>query len=194
MERRGILVFTISVFLLKLGSTSAEFGPWGKPIFEEKNANATKYAGIWLVDSVTHNYYDKFPNEWRFEDFRFSSKYLKDEFSILSSVVDLQLNKTETQIKRLECKYINPNSWVYRNQKEALRQMMTVLEIDYENYAIVDICKSIGIMHWRRIEILKRSQASLPSSIEETKKKIESYYKTKFSTANQDCFNTLTKI
>ena len=188
------MVFTISVFLLKLGSTSAEFGPWGKPIFEEKNANATKYAGIWLVDSVTHNYYDKFPNEWRFENFTFFTKYSKVDFNIVSSAFDLQLNKTEAQIKRLEWGYINPNSWVYRNQKEAMRQMMTVLEIDYENYAIVDICKSIGVMHWRRIEILKRSEASLPSSIEETKTKIESYYKTKFRSTNRDCFNTLTKV
>ena len=193
MENKITLFIIISTIIFILVPTSAEFGPWGKSMFELEKVDISKMKGIWIVDSVTQNYYDKFPNEWRSENYMYFSSYSDNDYTILSTAFDFELNETKTQWKYLECNYDTTNIWSLRNNEDVLHQTMTILKVDYEAYAIVDIWKSIGLMHWRHIEIHKRSQLSLIPSIEETKNKIESYYGTKFKSVNPNCYHAFTR-
>ena len=114
------------------------------------------------------------------------------DFKIFSSTFDFTNNKTQRYEKNMVFESETNPVASYKQKGGIVPQTLTVMKTDHFSYAIVDVCKSVGLYHTRHYEVWTRDK--LPAKyhrhlVAETMKNFGYHHKTDFRRApNIDCY------
>ena len=188
---QAVLVFCLAVLLNK--ANAGGFGPCPSAPVEYNDFNATKFRGLWYLYSASNGYYDAYPNECRTDLIMSKTNKTEDfAFTAFSSIFDHETNRTQRYGKTITAygetdpklsMWVEGSYWPYT---------MTVMKTDHFSYAILHVCRSIGLYHWDHFEVITRDK--LPSKyhrhmIGEETKKFGYHHKTDFRRSpNIECY------
>ena len=188
----SLLIISV-LCILFMSHAKAGFGPCTAPPLVHDDFNATKFRGLWYIYSVSNDYYESFPNEWRTELVMSKSNETIDyDFKIFSSTFDYTTNKTQRYEKVMNFNSATDPASSYKTKGGIIPQTLTVMKTDHYSYAIVDVCKSVGLYHTRHYEVWARDK--LPAKyhrhlVAETMKDLGFHHKTDFRRApNIECY------
>ena len=175
------------VFLLLVGLLSvanAGFGPCPVAPIEHNDFNATDMRGLWYLYSTSNGYYDAYRNECRTDLIMSKSDDITDlDFKVFTSSFDKNTNRTQRFSKQMIFDDVSNPTCSIKVEGGYLPTTMTVMKTDHFSYAVVSVCKNIGLYHFNHFEVLTRDK--LPSKyhrnlIATTTRKFGYHHKTDF--------------
>ncbi|CAI2381210.1 unnamed protein product [Moneuplotes crassus] len=181
------LVFFIT-FCSLLQSAHAGFGPCPDSPNAYDDFSASKFRGLWYLYSTSNGYYDSYKDECR-TDLVMSrgNETVGLDFKVLTSTQDANnSSRTERWVRKYDFQSEHDPHATFVSEGGFWPQHVTVVKTDHFSYAILEVCRSIGLYHWSHYEILSRDK--LPSKyhrnqIAKETKKFGYHHKTDFKRA-----------